>query len=79
MTYLAAILFSLACILLGGYALACIDSVAPPPGHTRGEQPPAPRRDLIPLDAPGNQRKLEAAPHRGRLVAWGGSIFGGKR
>lgn len=64
---------------LAGWLMALIDSVAQPPGHTRGEQPPAPRRDLIPLDAPGNQRELEAAPHRGRLVAWGGSIFGGKR
>ncbi len=50
-------------------------SVAPPPGLTRGESPPPPRRAPLTLDTSGNQPPLEAAPHRGRLVAWGGSIW----
>ena len=54
-------------------------SEAAPSGLTRGEQPPAPSRVPLTLDAAGNQQRLEAAPHRGHLVAWGGSIFGGRR
>lgn len=76
MIYLAAILFALACALLGGYALVSIDSVAPPPGHT-GHNPRLPLRGLC--SPSGKERELQAAPHRGRLVAWGGSIFGGRR
>lgn len=40
----------------------------------KSEVPP-PRRASLTLDTAGNQQRLEAAPHRGRLVAWGGSIW----
>lgn len=75
MTPLAIILVSLAVALAGPWYLADTESGAEPSGLTREEPPPAPRRAIPQLDTAGNQEVLEAAPHRGRLVAWSGSIW----
>ena len=70
---LALVLLSLPLVaLFGGLLLAAADSVGPPPAHT-DRNPSTPLRGLD-LHA-GNQRELEAAPHRGRLIAWGGAIW----
>ena len=58
--------------LFAGLLLAAADSVGPPPTHTRCN-PSTPLRGLNLTS--GNQRNLEAAPHRGRLIAWGGAIW----
>lgn len=74
MTYLLlALLVPLVC-LAAGYALAALEPTDPAPPRVTDRRSVGPLHGVLHPPA-GKERELQAAPHRGRLIAWSGSIW----